>query len=61
MEMYCLAFFTASWSFLEFSARCSLLRFSTSSLSFSKRTASCPVNTGVSAIGLAMILSSVCW
>lgn len=56
MVMYSLAFLTASLSFLVFSARCSLLRLSTSILSFSKRTASSPVRTGVSAIGLAIIL-----
>jgi len=54
--MYFFASATRASNLRRFSARCSLLMCSTSSLRISKLKASSPFNTGVSLIGLAIIM-----
>lgn len=55
--MYSLAFLTCSSNLRRFSARCSALMLSTINLRISKLKASSPFKTGVSLIGLAIILN----
>ena len=55
--MYLLALFACSSNLRRFSARCSGLMWSTINLRNSKLKASSPFKTGVSLIGLAIILN----